>query len=192
MAKLIGLNKIKTAVFISGTGSNLKNLINFSKTKKSPISIDLIISNTIKAKGLKFANQYQIKKKIFNFKNIKTTEKKLFILLKKKKIKFIFLAEFFKILTSKFIKQFNGKIINIHPSLLPRYKGLNTHSRAIQNKDKFSGCTVHYVTEKLDSEKIIMQKKIKILKKDTPSSLARKILKQEHKIYSKAILKIFN
>jgi len=194
MAKLIGLslNKIKTAVFISGTGSNLKNLINFSKTKKSPISIDLIISNTIKAKGLKFANQYQIKKKIFNFRNIKTTEKKLFISLKKNKIKFICLAGFMKILSSKFIKQFNGKIINIHPSLLPRYKGLNTHSRAIQNKDKFSGCTVHYVTEKLDSGKIIMQKKIKILKKDTPSSLARKILKQEHKIYPKAILKIFN
>ena len=192
MAKLIGLNKIKTAVFISGTGSNLKNLINFSKTKKSPISIDLIISNTIKAKGLKFANQYQIKKKIFNFENIKTTEKKLFISLKKNKIKFICLAGFMKILSSKFIKQFNGKIINIHPSLLPIYKGLNTHSRAIQNKDKFSGCTVHYVTEKLDSGKIIMQKKIKILKKDTPSSLARKILKQEHKIYPKAILKIFN
>ena len=192
MAKLIGLNKIKTAVFISGTGSNLKNLINFSKTKKSPISIDLIISNTIKAKGLKFANQYQIKKKIFNFENIKATEKKLFISLKKNKIKFICLAGFMKILSSKFIKQFNGKIINIHPSLLPRYKGLNTHSRAIQNKDKFSGCTVHYVTEKLDSGKIIMQKKIKILKKDTPSSLARKILKQEHKIYPKAILKIFN
>ena len=97
-----------------------------------------------------------------------------------------------KILSSKFIKQFNGKIINIHPSLLPRYKGLNTHSRAIQNKDKFSGCTVHFVTEKLDSGKIIMQRKIKILKKDTPSSLARKILKQEHKIYPKAILKIFS
>ena len=80
MAKLIGLNKIKTAVFISGTGSNLKNLINFSKTKKSPISIDLIISNTIKAKGLKFANQYQIKKKKINIKKKKTTEKKLFIL----------------------------------------------------------------------------------------------------------------
>jgi phosphoribosylglycinamide formyltransferase 1 len=192
MAKLIGLNKIKTAVFISGTGSNLKNLINFSKTKKSPISIDLIISNSIKAKGLKFANQYQIKKKIFNFKDVKTTEKKLFISLKKNKIKFICLAGFMKILSSKFIKQFNGKIINIHPSLLPRYKGLSTHSRAIQNKDKFSGCTVHFVTEKLDSGKIIMQKKIKILKKDTPSSLARKILKQEHKIYPKAILKIFN
>ena len=192
MAKLIGLNKIKTAVFISGTGSNLKNLINFSKTKKSPISIDLIISNTIKAKGLKYSNQYKIKKKILNFKNIRIAEKRLLDLLKQNKIQFICLAGFMKILSSKFIKQFNGKIINIHPSLLPRYKGLNTHSRAIQNKDKFTGCSVHYVTEKLDSGKIIMQKKIKILKKDTPKSLAKKVLKQEHKLYPKAILKIFN
>ena len=192
MAKLIGLNKIKTAVFISGTGSNLKNLINFSKTKKSPISINLIISNTIKAKGLRYSNQYKIKKKILNFKNNKIAEKKLLNLLKKNKIQFISLAGFMKILSSKFIKQFNGKIINIHPSLLPRYKGLNTHSRAIQNKDKFTGCSVHYVTEKLDSGKIIMQKKIKILKKDTPKSLAKKVLKQEHKLYPKAILKIFN
>ena len=192
MVKLIGLNKIKTAVFISGTGSNLKNLINFSKTKKSPISIDLIISNTIKAKGLRYSNQYKIKKNILNFKNNKIAEKKLLNLLKKNKIQFISLAGFMKILSSKFIKQFNGKIINIHPSLLPRYKGLNTHSRAIQNKDKFTGCSVHYVTEKLDSGKIIMQKKIKILKKDTPKSLAKKVLKQEHKLYPKAILKIFN
>ena len=192
MAKLIGLNKVKTAVFISGTGSNLKNLINFSKTKKSPISIDLIISNTIKAKGLKYSNQYKIKKKILNFKNIRIAEKRLLNLLKQNKIQFICLAGFMKILSSKFIKQFNGKIINIHPSLLPRYKGLNTHSRAIQNKDKFTGCSVHYVTEKLDSGKIIIQKKIKILKKDTPKSLAKKVLKQEHKLYPKAILKIFN
>ena len=192
MAKLIGLNKIKTAVFISGTGSNLKNLINFSKTKKSPISIDLVISNTIKAKGLKYSNQYKIKKKILNFKNIIIAEKRLLNLLKQNKIQFICLAGFMKILSSKFIKQFNGKIINIHPSLLPRYKGLNTHSRAIQNKDKFTGCSVHYVTEKLDSGKIIIQKKIKILKKDTPKSLAEKVLKQEHKLYPKAILKIFN
>ena len=192
MAKLTGLNKIKTAVFISGTGSNLKNLINFSKTKKSPISIDLIISNTIKAKGLRYSNQYKIKKKILNFKNNKIAEKRLLNLLKQNKIQFICLAGFMKILSSKFIKQFNGKIINIHPSLLPRYKGLNTHSRAIQNKDKFTGCSVHYVTEKLDSGKIIMQKKIKILKKDTPKSLAKKVLKQEHKLYPKAILKIFN
>ena len=192
MVKLIGLNKIKTAVFISGTGSNLKNLINFSKTKKSPISIDLIISNTIKAKGLRYSNQYKIKKKILNFKNNKIAEKKLLNLLKQNKIQFICLAGFMKILSSKFIKQFNGKIINIHPSLLPRYKGLNTHSRAIQNKDKFTGCSVHYVTEQLDSGKIILQKKIKILKKDIQKSLAKKVLKQEHKLYPKAILKIFN
>tara|TARA_A100001388_G_scaffold34138_1_gene21837 strand:+ start:321 stop:623 length:303 start_codon:yes stop_codon:yes gene_type:complete len=96
-----------------------------------------------------------------------------------------------KILSKNFIKNFKGKIVNIHPSLLPKYKGLNTHYRAIKNKDKFSGCTVHYVTSKLDSGKIILQKKVKIIKKDTPFSLAKKVLKNEHKIYPKAIMKIF-
>tara|TARA_B110000027_G_scaffold116198_1_gene126785 strand:- start:262 stop:840 length:579 start_codon:yes stop_codon:yes gene_type:complete len=192
MVKLTGLNKIKTAVFISGTGSNLKNLIRFSKINKSPISIDLIISNTNKAKGLQYGKQFNIKKKILNFQNIKVIEKKLLTLLIKDRIEFICLAGFMKILSDDFIKKFNGKIINIHPSLLPKYKGLNTHSRAIQNRDKFSGCTVHHVTEKLDSGKIIMQRKVKITKKDTSITLAKKILKQEHKLYPVAILKIFN
>jgi phosphoribosylglycinamide formyltransferase 1 len=192
MEKLTGLNKIKTAVFISGAGSNLRNLIKFSKIKKNPISIDLIISNTKGAKGLKFADQFNIKKKILNFQNVKITEKKLLTLLKKNKIEFICLAGFMKILSKNFIKKFNKKIINIHPSLLPKYKGLNTHIKAIENKDKFAGCTVHYVTEKLDSGKIIMQRKIKITKKDTPNTLSKKVLKQEHKLYPAAILKIFN
>ena len=192
MEKLTGLNKKKTAVFISGAGSNLRNLIKFSKIKKNPISIDLIISNTKGAKGLKFADQFNIKKKILNFQNVKITEKKLLTLLKKNKIKFICLAGFMKILSKNFIKKFNKKIINIHPSLLPKYKGLNTHIKAIENKDKFAGCTVHYVTEKLDSGKIIMQRKIKITKKDTPNTLSKKVLKQEHKLYPAAILKIFN
>jgi len=192
MEKLTGLNKIKTAVFISGTGSNLKNLIKFSKKKKSPISINLIISNTNKAKGLHYGKQFNIKKKIFNLKNIKTSEKKLLALLIKNKIEFICLAGFMKILSNNFIKKFKGKIINIHPSLLPKYKGLNTHNRAIENKDKFSGCTVHYVTEKLDSGKMIMQRKVKITKKDNTITLAKKILKQEHKLYPEAILKVFN
>ena len=138
MEKLTGLKKIKTAVFISGAGSNLRNLIKFSKVKKTPISIDLIISSTAKAKGLRYGTQYKIKKKIFDFQNIKTEEKNILALLKKEKISFICLAGFMKILTKNFIKKFNGKIINIHPSLLPKYKGLNTHGRAIQNKDKFS------------------------------------------------------
>ena len=192
MEKLTGLKKIKTAVFISGAGSNLKNIIKFSKTKKSPVSIDLIFSNISEAKGLKYANQFQIKKKVFNFKNIKTTEKNILALLKKEKIQFICLAGFMKILTKEFIIKFNGKIINIHPSLLPKYKGINTHSRAIKNKDEFAGCTVHYVTEKLDSGKIILQKKISISAKDDHISLAKKVLKQEHRLYPAAILKIFN
>ena len=192
MEKLTGHNKLKTAVFISGAGSNFKNLIKFSKIKKTPISINLVISNFNKAKGLKYADQFKIKKKIFNFNNIKDTEKKILTLLKKEKISFICLAGFMKILSKNFIKKFNGKIINIHPSLLPRYKGLNTHQKAITNKDDFSGCTVHYVTEKIDTGKIIMKKRVKLTAKDTPVSLAKKILKQEHKLYPAAIMKIFN
>ena len=192
MEKLIGLKKIKTAVFISGVGSNLKNIIKFSKLKQSPISIDLIVSNTNLAKGLKYAEQFKIKKTIFNFKNFKETEKNILLLLRKKKIKFLCLAGFMKILSKEFIKKFDGKIINIHPSLLPKYKGLNTHSRAIKNKDKLTGCTVHYVNAKLDSGKIILQKKIKISARDNPTSLAKKVLKQEHKLYPVAIMKIFN
>jgi phosphoribosylglycinamide formyltransferase 1 len=191
MEKLTGLKKIKTAVFISGTGSNLKSLIKFSKIKKSPISIDLIISNN-KAKGLSFAHQFKIQKKIFNFNSINVAEKKLLRLLEKEKIKFICLAGFMKILSKNFIKNFNGKIINIHPSLLPKYKGLNTHSRALSNKDKFAGCTVHYVSEKLDSGKIIMQKKVKITTRDNLTLLKKKVLKQEHKLYPAAIMRIFN
>jgi phosphoribosylglycinamide formyltransferase-1 len=192
MEKLTGLNKLKTAVFISGAGSNLKNLIKFSKIKKTPISISLVISNTHNAEGLKYASQFNIKKKIFSFKNIKDTEKKIFSLLKKEKINFICLAGFMKILSKNFVKKFNGKIINIHPSLLPKYKGLNSHRKAIANKDKFTGCTVHYVTEELDSGKIIMQKIIKVAAKDNVISLAKKVLKQEHKLYPAAIMKIFN
>ena len=192
MEKLTGLKKIKTAVFISGAGSNLKNIIQFSKTKKSPIHVNLIVSNNNQAKGLKFANQFKIKEKIFSFKSVKITEKKILKLLKKEKIEFICLAGFMKILSKNFIKKFNGKIINIHPSLLPRYKGLNTHARAINNKDRFAGCTVHYVTAKLDSGKIILQKKIKITASDNFTSLAKKVLKQEHKLYPAAIMKIFN
>ncbi|MDA8537876.1 phosphoribosylglycinamide formyltransferase [Candidatus Pelagibacter bacterium] len=192
MVKLTGLKKIKTAVFISGTGSNLKNLIKFSKIKKSPISIDLIFSNSLEARGLRYSNQFNIKKYISSFKNSKITEAKLLNLLKKESIEFICLAGFMRILSKNFIKKFNGKIINMHPSLLPKYKGVDTHIKAIQNKDKLAGCTVHLVTAKLDSGKIILQKEVKILKKDTPASLAKKVLRQEHKLYPAAIKKIFN
>ena len=122
----------------------------------------------------------------------KIAETKILNLLNKENIKFICLAGFMKILSKSFIKKFSGKIVNIHPSLLPKYKGLDTHIKAIQNKDKVAGCTVHFVTAKLDSGKIILQKKVKISKKDTPTSLAKKVLRQEHKLYPAAIKKIFN
>ena len=187
-----GYKKIKTAIFISGKGSNLKNLIKFSNQINSPISIKLIVSNKKNAKGLIYANQNNIIKKIINFSNPRIAEKKILSLLIKKKIEFICLAGFMKILSVYFIKKFKGKIINMHPSLLPKYKGLNTHERAIKNNDKISGCTVHYVTHKLDSGKIIMQKTVKISKIDTPKSLEKKILKKEHIIYPAAIRKILN
>ncbi len=190
MVKSIGPKKIRTAVFISGTGSNLKNLIKFSLKKKSPIEIILIISNNAKAKGLKFSKLYKIKKKIYNYDKKKISEKRILRDLKSNNIKLICLAGFMKILSKDFISKFKGKILNIHPSLLPKYKGLNTHHRAIQNKEKYSGCTVHLVNSKLDSGKIILQKKVKLSKEETPSSLQKKILKHEHILYPKAISKI--
>ena len=191
MALLTGSNKINTAVFISGTGSNLKSLIKFSKLKKSPITIGIVISNNPKSKGLKYAKINKIKKKVFNL-NSTLFEKKAINELKKNNINLICLAGFMKILSKNFIKNFNGKILNIHPSLLPKYKGLNTHVKAIKNKDKYSGCTVHFVNSKLDSGRIINQKKVRINKLDTPETLAKKILAQEHKLYPAAIMKLLN
>tara|TARA_E500000331_G_scaffold66481_1_gene61214 strand:- start:80 stop:658 length:579 start_codon:yes stop_codon:yes gene_type:complete len=191
MALSTGSNKIKTAIFISGSGSNLKSLIKFSKLKKSPIIIKMIVSNNSEAKGLQYAKIYKIKKKVFDFKNA-LSEKKVTNELKKSDIHLICLAGFMKILSKNFIKNFKGKILNIHPSLLPKYKGLNTHEKAIKKKDKYSGCTVHFVNSKLDSGEIINQKKVRISKLDTPDTLAKKILIQEHKLYPAAILKILS
>jgi len=191
MIKSFG-NKTKVAVFISGRGSNLKSLFYFSKEKNSRVQICVVISNKKNAKGLNFAKKYNIKFKIYTFKNRFKDELKVLQILKKKNIKIICLAGFMKILSKEFIKKFKGKIINIHPSLLPKYKGLDTHNRAINNKEKYSGCTVHYVTPKLDSGKIILQKKVKIFKNDSAKSLQKRILNHEHKIYPKALKMILN
>ena len=183
------LGKKNIAVFISGRGSNLKSLINYSKKKNSLVKIMLVISNNTNAKGLKIANSFKIKNYAIKFKNRSIFEKQSLKLIKKYNIDMICLAGFMKIVSGNFIKKFANPILNIHPSLLPKYKGLNTHLRAIKNKDKFSGASVHKVTQKLDSGKIILQKKIKILKKDTVKSLEKKVLKIEHEIYPKAIVK---
>ena len=189
MEKLNGNKKLKISLFISGRGTNLKSIIKFSKNKNSLVEIGLIVSSNKNAKGLTFANKDKIKSLIINYKNKKKAEEKILINLKKNKIDFICLAGFMKILSKKIIKKYKNKILNIHPSLLPKYKGLNTHRRVIQNNEKFTGCTVHLVNSKLDSGKIILQKKIKIFKRDNENSLAKRVLKVENQIYTKAIKK---
>ena len=188
MGKLNG-KKINTAVFISGRGSNLKSLIKHFKKKNSPIIIRLVISNNLKAKGLIYAKKSKIKTYVTDYKNVNISEKKLLEKLLKYKINLICLAGFMKILSENFIKKFKKPILNIHPSLLPKYKGLNTHKKVINNKEKYSGSTVHLVSSKLDSGLIILQKKIKVSKFDNEKTLEKKILKIEHILYPKAIKK---
>ncbi len=192
MVKLTGNKKTRTVIFISGNGSNMKNLIKFSKMKNSPIVVDLVLSSNKKASGIKYLKKKKINFKIFNFKQKERDEKKILEILKKRKTQLICLAGFMKILSGDFVKKFNGKILNIHPSLLPKYKGLNTHKRVLINKENFSGCTVHIVNSKLDSGKIIMQKRVRVSKKDDPKSLSEKILKQEHLLYPKALKKLLS
>ena len=192
MLKLTGVKKKNIAVFISGTGTNFKNLIQYSLKKQSKFKIKLVVSNNSNAKGLQYAKKFKIKKKIINYKNLTDSEIHILNDLIKENINIICLAGFMRILTANFIKKFKGKIINIHPSLLPKYKGLNTHQRVLDNKDKYSGCTVHYVNSKLDAGKIILQKKIKIFKNDTSEKLSKRILKQEHLLYPKALEKIIS
>ena len=189
MEKLNGKKKLIVSVFISGRGTNLKSLINFSKYKNSPIKIVLVICDNKNAKGINYAKKNNIKFLFINYKNKKKAENKILINLKKNNIDLICLAGFMKILSKKIINNYKYRILNIHPSLLPKYKGLNTHNRVIENKEKFTGCTVHLVSSKLDSGKIILQKKVRILKKDNEISLSKKVLKIENLIYPKAIKK---
>ncbi len=188
MEQLTGRN-LNTCIFISGRGSNLLSLIKYSKIKKSKIKINLVISNNKFSKGLEFAKKNKIKYHVINYSKKKQAELKILRYLIKNKVDLICLAGFMKILSSDFIRKLKKPILNIHPSLLPKYKGLNTHRRVIKNKDKFTGATVHLVTPKLDSGKIILQKKVRILKSDTEQTLAKKVLKIEHKLYPAAIEK---
>ena len=185
------VNKTKACIFISGNGSNLRSIIKNSRDYNFPIKIELIISNNIKANGLKIAKKYSIPYKYLPSKNQRLFERNSLFEIKKRKIKFLCLAGLMKVLSNNFIKSFKYKIINIHPSLLPKYKGLDTHGRVLRNKEKYSGCTVLYVTSEIDSGKIILKKRVRISQNETPLSLKKKILKQEHLLYSKSIISVF-
>jgi phosphoribosylglycinamide formyltransferase 1 len=182
--------KKNTCVFISGQGSNLKNLILRSRDNSFPINIKLIITNNKNAHGIIYAKKNSIphivvKTKSRNYENI------LLQNLKKNKISFICLAGYMKIISTNFINKFGNKIINIHPSLLPKFKGLNTFSRVLTNKEIKTGSTVHYVNNKLDSGKIIIKKNFFISANDNEETLRKKTQKIEYQIFPEAIIKIF-
>ena len=182
--------KKNTCVFISGHGSNLKNLIFHSRDSIFPIKISLVVSNNKNANGIKYAKKYKIPYVFVNSK-LKNYENKILLNLKKYKISFICLAGYMKIITNSLIKNYKRKIINIHPSLLPKFKGLNTFSRMLKNKEKKAGCTVHYVNEKLDSGSMIIQKNFIINNYDDEKILKIKTQKLEYRAFPEAIIKIF-
>ena len=182
--------KKRTCIFISGKGTNLRNLINCSRDNSFPIKISLVICNNKNAYGISYAKKFKIPY-IFIDTKIKNYENRILVYLKKYRINFICLAGYMKILSSFIIQNFKGKIINIHPSLLPKFKGLNTFSRMIKEKEKKGGCTVHYVNEKLDSGSTIIQKKFYIKKTDDEQNLKNKTQKLEYRAFPEAIIKIF-
>ena len=182
--------KKNTCVFISGKGTNLKNLIYRSRDNSFPIKISLVICNNKTANGIKYAKKYKIPY-IFINTNFKNYENNILLNLKKYKINFICLAGYMRIISSNLIKNYQKKIINIHPSLLPKFKGLNTFSRILKNKEVKTGCTVHYVSEKLDSGNIINNKVFFIKSKDSELILKKKTQKLEYQAFPEAIVKIF-
>ena len=180
----------RTCVFISGYGSNLKNLIKNSRYQNFPIKISLVVCDNKNAKGLIHAKKNSIPYLIVDTRK-RNFEHKILKKLKKYKISLICLAGYMKIISKKFIKNYGKKIINIHPSLLPKFKGLNTFKRILRNKEKKSGCTVHFVNEKLDSGSKIVQKSFFIGKNDNEEILKDKTQKLEHRAFSEAVIKIF-
>ena len=182
--------KKNTCIFISGRGSNLKNLIKRTRDYNFPIKIKLIICNNKNALGITFAKKNFIPYLIIDTK-IRTFENQILSLIKKHKISLICLAGYMKIISKRFLRDYGKKIINIHPSLLPKFKGLNTYSRILEKKEKKSGCTVHYVNEKLDAGNNIIKKFFFINSSDNENTLKKKTQLLEYKAYPEAIIKIF-
>ena len=183
--------KLSVAILISGSGSNMVQLIK-SMDDNHPAFPSIVISNKPNAAGIKKAQDLGIPTQIIDENCEKLNgldfEAKLKKILDTYEVKIICLAGFMRILSKDFIDVFKGRILNIHPSLLPKYKGLNTHARAIAAKDKFSGCSVHLVTAELDGGPILAQSKVTIEKTDTAETLSSKVLKEEHLLYPEVLL----
>ena len=184
------MHKIKTAVLISGRGSNMLAILKAAQDNEYPAVVEVVISNRPLAKGLEKAEYLGIKTLILDHKAYKSKsefEKDLDEILKNLRIQLICCAGFMRILSPWFVNRWKGKLLNIHPSLLPKYKGLNTHKRAINSGDIIHGCSVHFINSELDSGKVILQKRIKILEDDTPQTLSERLLVKELEAYPQAL-----
>ena len=177
-------------ILISGNGSNMKNIIDACKNGSLKSSVSIVISDNPLAKGLSLAKKENVESVLIDRDKFSSAENFENTILKKldiAQVNLICLAGFMRILSKNFLKKWNYKIINVHPSLLPAFKGLNTHQRALKSRAEYSGCTIHYVNEKIDGGEIIKQKSIKILDSDDKNSLKKKILMEEHKLYISVI-----
>ena len=182
--------KFKLAVLVSGRGSNLQAIIDSIEENNLAAEISLILSNVPDAYALQRGKKHGLESVFLNPKNFSSSndyEKQMIELLQTKSVDLVCLAGFMRILGKKFIEAFSGKIINIHPSLLPAFPGLNVQEKALKHGAKFSGCTVHFVNEEVDDGAIILQAIVPILDEDDVKSLSDRILEQEHIIYPEAI-----
>ncbi len=180
------MTKARIAVLISGRGSNLQALIDACADPDYPGEIAMVISNRPKAAGLERAGKAGIHREIINHKNFETREDfdaALHDVLKAAKVDFVCLAGFMRVLTAKFVSDWRGRLINIHPSLLPSFDGLHVHERMIDAGVKIAGCTVHFVSAEVDSGPVIGQAAVPVLPGDDADTLAARILIEEHRLY---------
>ena len=182
-------SRIAVGVLISGRGSNLEALADYKRKADPAYEIVLVCSNVPEARGLVLARRFGLKTWSHSHKGMERAafDSLLDAELKRHGVEAIALAGYMRLLSPGFIADWEGRILNIHPSLLPDYKGLDTHRRALLGGEAYAGCSVHVVTDALDDGPVIAQAKVRILPRDTPESLAERVLAEEHKLYPAAL-----
>jgi phosphoribosylglycinamide formyltransferase-1 len=184
------MRKLRTAILISGRGSNMMALVEAARAAEYPAEVVCVVSNTADAKGLEFAAANGIATRVIDhkaFASREAFESALDAYLRSMNVEAIALAGFMRVLTAGFIAGWDGRMINIHPSLLPAYKGLHTHERAIADGARVHGCSVHLVTPELDGGPVLLQAEVPVLEGDTVDVLAARVLTEEHRIYPQAL-----
>lgn len=182
--------KVRVAVLLSGRGSNMLALAEHRRREpERPYEIVLAASNVPEARGLVLANRLGIPSWAESHKGMSRLEFDALLdeELRRHDIDLIALAGYMRLLSDEFVERWRGRILNIHPSLLPLYKGLDTHRRALLAGDEYAGCSVHLVTPELDAGPVVAQSKVKILPRDDPEALAARVLEEEHKLYPRAL-----